>query len=135
MPHAILALFYTTINVYTQNILQAEVHANMGAIYAVQGSKSSTQEHRVNSRTKAKDAFQEAVKYRPSLGSAWVNLALLTMAEGKEMGNDPTNVERALKEARRCSERALGMDNEDEQSRGLANKLIGDIDSMMRQSK
>ena len=57
------------------------------------------------------------------------------MAEGKEMGNDPTNVERALKEARRCSERALGMDNEDEQSRGLANKLIGDIDSMMRQSK
>lgn len=110
----------------------------MGAIYAMQGkttAESSSTETKMELRVKAKHAFQEAVKYRPSLGSAWVNLALLTLAEGKEMGNDPANVEKALKEARQCCERALGMDNEDEQSRALANKLIGDIDSMMRQSK
>jgi len=87
-------------------------------------------------RIKAKDALKEATKYRPSLGSAWVNIALLIMAEGKEMGNTPsdqTKVKDILKEARQCCERALGMDNDDEKSRALANKLLGDIDSMMRQ--
>ena len=87
-------------------------------------------------RIKAKDALKEATKYRPSLASAWVNLALLIMAEGKEMGNTPSDqakVKDILKEARQCCERALGMDNDDEKSRALANKLLGDIDSMMRQ--
>jgi len=87
-------------------------------------------------RIKAKDALKEATNYRPSLGSAWVNLALLKMAEGKEMGNTPsdqTKVKDILKEARQCCERALGMDNDDEKSRALANKLLGDIDSMTRQ--
>lgn len=87
-------------------------------------------------RTKAKDSFKEAVKYRPGLGSAWVNLALLTLAEGKDLGNrvdEQNKVKNALKEARQCCERAMGMDNDDEKSRALANKLIVDIDSMMKQ--
>lgn len=118
--------------------LYAEVHANMGAIYAMQGKGADqgiSQGERVESRIKAQNAFREAVKFRPNLGSAWVNLALLLLSEGKEMGNDVSKVEDALKEARGCCERALGMDNEDERSRALANKLIGDIDSMMRQAK
>jgi len=129
---------------------QAEVHANMGAIYAMQGKGTNTNnishEQKTATRIKAKEAFAEAVKYRPSLGSAWVNLALLLLAEGKDVGNtnlisseeeqqSTTSVENVLKEARTCCERALGMDNEDERSRALANKLIGDIDSMMRQTK
>ena len=89
-------------------------------------------------RIKAKDAFKEAVNYRPSLGSAWVNLSLLILAEGKELGNslnEQSKVKNALNEARQCCERALGMDNDDERSRALANKLVGDIDSMMKQLK
>ncbi|KAL7531902.1 hypothetical protein ACHAWF_003947 [Thalassiosira exigua] len=117
--------------------LYAEVHANMGAIYAMQGKGVDiSNEQKKNARTKAKEAFKEAVRYRPSLGSAFVNLALLTLAEGKELGNDePARVERTLQEARQCCERALGMDNEDERSRALANKLIGDINSMVRKAK
>ena len=110
----------------------------MGAIYAMQGKGDTNDETKNNSRTKAKEAFKEAVKYRPSLGSAWCNLALLTMAEGKDMGNsisDQSKVLDILKEARQCCERALGIDNDDEKSRALANKLVGDIDSMMRQLK
>ena len=120
----------------------------MGAIYAMQGkgadNQNISQEQRTATRTKAKEAFKEAVNYRPSLGSAWVNLALLLLAEGKDMGStisfinekeQSTAVESSLKEARQCCERALGMDNEDERSRALANKLIGDIDAVMRQTK
>ena len=111
----------------------------MGAIYAMQGGGTDIDnELKIELRTKAKEAFKEAVNYRPSLGSAWVNLALLILAEGKEMGNtlsEQSKVKNVLKEARQCCERALGMDNEDERSRALANKLVGDIDSMMRQLK
>lgn len=86
-------------------------------------------------REKAKSSFQRAVQYRPGLGSAWVNLALLMLAEGKEMsGEDILGVENILKEARSCCVRAMGMDNEDERSRQLANKLIRDIDAMMKQN-
>lgn len=126
-------------------MLYSEVHANMGAIYAMQGKGGSSSETTTTNidvktqlRAQAKESFQIAVKYRPSLGSAWVNLALLLLAEGKELGNSSSaelqsQVMHSLKEARQCCERALGMDNEDERSRSLANKLIGDIDSMIRQ--
>ncbi|KAL9187061.1 hypothetical protein ACHAXT_010781 [Thalassiosira profunda] len=116
--------------------LYAEVYANVGALYAMQGKGSVGQDQKSELRQKAKDAFSEAVRYRPSLGSAWVNIALLTLAEGKDLGNgEPAKVQDALKEARQCCERALGMDNDDEQSRALANKLIADVDNMMKQSK
>jgi len=126
--------------------LYAEVHANMGAIFAMRGKGNSndiSHEQRTATRTKAKEAFKEAVKYRPSLGSAWVNLALILLAEGKDMGNNSSSsaeeqssaLEDVLKEARQCCKRALGMDNEEERSRALANKLIGDIDTMVRQAK
>mmetsp|Transcript_15488 Transcript_15488/g.28010 ORF Transcript_15488/g.28010 Transcript_15488/m.28010 type:complete len:118 (+) Transcript_15488:111-464(+) len=117
----------------------------MGAIYAISGKgtgNNNNEQQQKSNRIKAKESFQEAVKYRPSLGSAWVNLALLLLAEGKDMGNPSnsainplTTVNDLLKEARQCCERALGMDNEDERSRALANRLIGDINAMMRQSK
>lgn len=118
-------------------MLYAEVYTNMGAIYAMQGKDSNTgqsQELRTDARSKAKEAFSEAVKYRPGLGSAWVNLALLTLAEGKEMGNDEqSKVKGLLQDARGCCVRALGTDNGDERSRALANKLVGDIDTMIKQ--
>lgn len=117
-------------------MLYSEVYANMGAIYAMQGKGTINNELKTELRISAMGALKEAVNYRPSLGSAWVNLALLTLAEGKELGNSPSEqskVENALKEARQCCERALGMDNDDEQSRALANKLVVDIDSMMKQ--
>lgn len=105
----------------------------------MQGKDSEiTTDVKTQLRLQAKESFQLAVKYRPSLGSSWVNLALLVLAEGKEFGNsltEQTQVMHSLKEARQCCERALGMDNEDERSRSLANKLIGDIDSMIRQLK
>lgn len=111
----------------------------MGAIYAMQGKGSeTTTDVKIQLRLQAKESFQMAVKYRPSLGSAWVNLALLVLVEGKELGNSVTEqsqVMNSLKEARQCCERALGMDNEDERSRSLANKLIGDIDTMIRRLK
>ena len=114
--------------------LYAEVHANTAAIYAMQGKGADTDSKEM--RVKAKEAFQEALKYRPSLGSAWVNLALLQLAEGKELGaNEQDEVKNVLKEARSCCERALGLDNDDERSRSLANKLIGDIDTMLKQIK
>jgi len=109
----------------------------MGAIYAMkQKVEDISNEQKTELRTKAKEAFIEAVKFRPSLGSAHVNLALLILAEGKELGNslsEKAQVENALNEARKCCERALGMDNDNEQSRALANRLVGDIDAMMRQ--
>jgi hypothetical protein len=86
-------------------------------------------------RDKAKSSLKKAVEYRPGLGSAWVNLALLMLAEGQDIGGDDISaVENVLTEARRCCVRALGIDNEDERSRSLANKLIGDIDVMMKQN-
>lgn len=114
--------------------LYAEVYANTAAIYAMQGKGADYDTTEM--RLKAKEAFQQALKYRPSLGSAWVNLALLQLAEGKELGvNEQDKVKGVLKEARSCCERALGLDNDDERSRSLANKLIGDIDTMLRQIK
>ena len=111
--------------------LFAEVYANVGAIYAMQSKGEADKEARANLREQAKDAFQEAVKYRPSLGSAWCNLALLLLAEGKDMGGDadPSSV---IKEARSCCERALAIDNDVEQSRELAYRLIRDIDNLTK---
>lgn len=97
--------------------------------------ESKGKETKREMRQKAKLSFQKAVEYRPGLGSAWVNLALLMLAEGKEMsGEDIFGVENVLKEARSCCVRAMGIDNDDERSRQLANKLIGDIDTMMKQN-
>ncbi|KAL7488655.1 hypothetical protein ACHAW6_014255 [Cyclotella cf. meneghiniana] len=116
--------------------LYAEVYANMGAVYAMQGRDDGDVEMRRELRRKAKSCFQSAVEYRPGLGSAWVNLALLMLAEGKEMGGeDVSKVGDVLQEARSCCVRALGMDNDDERSRALANKLVGDIDGMMKQTR
>ena len=120
--------------------LYAEVYANIGAIYAMQASASSTDINtRKELREKAKYSFQEAVKYRPSLCSTYVNLSLLLLSEGKELGNTPSEqiqVKELLREARQCCERALGLDNDvDERSRSLAYKLIGDIDKMMKQQR
>jgi tetratricopeptide (TPR) repeat protein len=121
--------------------LYAEVYANIGAIYAMQASASSSTDvvnniTRKELREKAKYSFQEAVKYRPSLCSTYVNLSLLLLSEGKELGNtqsEQIQVKELLREARQCCERALGLDNDDERSRSLAYKLIGDIDKMMKQ--
>lgn len=116
--------------------LYAEVYANMGAVYAMQGRDDGDVEMRRELRRKAKSCFQSAVEYRPGLGSAWVNLALLMLAEGKEMGGeDVSKVGDVLQEARSCCVRALGMDNDDERSRALANKLVGDIDGMMKHTR
>ena len=112
--------------------LYAEVYANTAAIYAMQGKAGDNDCKEM--RAKAIEAFQQALKYRPSLGSAWVNLALLQLAEGKELGaNEQDKVKGVLKEARSCCERALGLDNDDERSRSLANKLIHDVDTMLKQ--
>ncbi|KAL3816903.1 hypothetical protein ACHAXA_006979 [Cyclostephanos tholiformis] len=118
--------------------LYAEVRSNMGAVYAMEsGDLANDERKRGESRRMAKHSFGEAVKYRPGLGSAWVNLALLILSEGKEIdGYDHDGrmgVTNALVEARQCCVRAMGMDNDDERSRSLANKLIGDIDTMLRQ--
>jgi tetratricopeptide (TPR) repeat protein len=115
--------------------LYAEVHSNMGAIFAMQGKNCDTKAEKHELRQKAKTSFQKAVEYRPGLGTAWVNLALLLLAEGKDnSGYDISAVEKVLKEARSCCERALGMENEDKKSWQLANKLMGDIDAMMKQN-
>jgi tetratricopeptide (TPR) repeat protein len=124
--------------------LYAEVYANIGAIYAMQASASSSSTDVVNTRKKelrekAKYSFQESIKYRPSLCSTYVNLSLLLLSEGKELGNTPSEqiqVKELLREARQCCERALGLDNDvDERSRSLAYKLIGDIDKLMKQQR
>ena len=112
--------------------LYAEVFANMGALYAIE-AKDTDAQTRKELREKAKSSFHKAVEYRPGLGSAWVNLALIIMADGKE-SVDALAVENVLKEARSCCERALGLENSDERSRSLANKLIVDIDAMMKQN-
>jgi tetratricopeptide (TPR) repeat protein len=120
--------------------LYAEVYANIGALYAMQASAASSTDvvnnTRKELREKAKYSFQEAIKYRPSLCSTYVNLSLLLLSEGKELGNtqsEQIQVKELLREARQCCERALGLDNDDERSRSLAYKLIGDIDKMMKQ--
>ena len=112
--------------------LYAEVFANMGALYAME-AKDANAGTRKELRDKAKSSFRKAVEYRPGLGSAWVNLALIIMADRKE-SVDALAVENVLEKARSCCERALGLDNDDERSRSLANKLIGDIDIMMKQN-
>jgi tetratricopeptide (TPR) repeat protein len=108
----------------------------MGALYAMEGKGEDVDSNtKQQMREKAKSSFKKAVQFRPGLGSAWVNLALLMLAEGKETsGDDAYAVEHALKEARSCCERALGIDNDDERSRSLANKLIYDIDALMKQN-
>mmetsp|Transcript_38423 Transcript_38423/g.91987 ORF Transcript_38423/g.91987 Transcript_38423/m.91987 type:complete len:218 (-) Transcript_38423:42-695(-) len=111
--------------------LFAEVYANVGAIYAMQSKGEADKGARAKLRDRAKSAFQEAVRHRPSLGSAWCNLALLLLAEGKDMGGhaDPSSI---IKEARSCCERALAIDNDVEQSRELAYRLIRDIDNLTK---
>lgn len=118
--------------------LYAEVYANIGAIYTMQASALADMVTKKELRGKAKYSFQEALKYRPSLCSTYVNLSLLLLSEGKELGNsqsEQVQVKELLREARQCCERALGMDNDDERSRALAYKLIGDIDKMMKQQR
>ena len=157
--------FITVANVHDVDpMLYAEVHVNVGAIYAMRAGRrrkdrpdeasSSAEDYndggeedegeeeildKAELRKRAKESFGMAVRYRPDLGSAWVNLALVILSEGKESGGNDgersTDVKRCLTEARQCCERALGMDNDDERSRALAMRLIGDIDSMMRQLK
>jgi len=137
--------------------LYTEVHANVGAIYAMRAggrkdridvATTSAEDYDDDEkeeeellegaelRTRAKESFGMAVRYRPDLGSAWVNLALVILSEERELGvNDGIAMKKCLAEARQCCERALGMDNDDERSRALAMRLIGDIDTMTRQLK
>ena len=133
------------------------MHANVGAIYAMRAggrkdridvATTSAEDYDDDEkeeeellegaelRTRAKESFGMAVRYRPDLGSAWVNLALVILSEERELGvNDGIAMTKCLAEARQCCERALGMDNDDERSRALAMRLIGDIDTMTRQLK
>jgi len=63
---------------------------------------------------------------------------LLLLAEGRDIpdrAEAKRRTESALTEARQCCARALGLDNEDEQSRALAHKLICDIDAIKGQAK
>ena len=102
--------------------IYAEVFVNMGAC--------ELKLH--NNPTKAKQYFQNALQYRP-IGTAYVNLALLTLKEGSQ-STDPQVGLKALTEAKELCEQATAL-QDDPQSIATSQKLLQDIDNMLGQMK
>jgi tetratricopeptide (TPR) repeat protein len=98
----------------------AEVHVNIGGIYTKFGD-----------REQAKREFETALRYR-SIGTAHVNLALLSLQEGSRT-MDPTTGLNALNTAKKHCQEAIAL-NDDRQSGITATRLLGDIDNMLEQA-
>lgn len=101
--------------------LYAEVHVNMGAIYI-----------KSENNLKAKESFNTALKYR-EIGSAYVNLALLTLSEGRRSQN-PIDGIKALREADIFCQRALDL-KEDPRTSETATMLSRNIQQMLEKAK
>ena len=97
----------------------AEVHVNMGAIYT-----------KMKRRGEARKNFEIALEFR-ELGSAHVNLALLTLSEGR-LSTDPKVIKQSLNDAKNNCEKAIRI-NDDVSSVNSARRLLGDIKKMLDQ--
>ena len=100
--------------------MYAEVYVNMGAIYLKEPLKD---------REMAIECFLQAIQHR-KVGTAYVNLALLTLQQGSE-SRDPEVGRKALDGAQEFCEQALEL-NQDPRSVAMAKKLMGDIETMNR---
>jgi tetratricopeptide (TPR) repeat protein len=99
----------------------AEVHGNIGAIYT-----------KLRQIDEAKKHFKIALSYR-EIGSAHVNLALLTLSEG-QTSSDPSDGIKALKTAREHCRKAADL-NDDVNSVNTAKKLLRDIETMLQSAR
>ena len=98
----------------------AEVHGNIGAIYT-----------KLKQKVEARKNFEIALNYR-EIGSAHVNLALLTLAEG-QLSSDPRVGLRALNEAKEHCRKAVELDDDINSVNG-ATRLLGDIEKMLQRA-
>ena len=97
----------------------AEVLVNVGAIYT-----------KIKQNDKALQYFKDAVRYRDDIGSAHVNIALLTLSEGQASMDN--NVRRdALVKAKEHCLKAVSI-NDDVYSVNSAIKLLKDIEKLLQ---
>lgn len=83
-------------------------------------------------REMAKHYFKEALKHR-KIGTAYVNLALLSLQEGSQSSDARVGVA-ALTDAKELCQKAAEL-NDDPQAIAMATKLLKDIDVMLMQMK
>ena len=103
---------------YLKPEMLAEVYNNVGAVYVKLQQTDLAIEH-----------LTKAVQVR-KLGTAYVNLALLTLQQGQQQQtSDPT---KALQTAQTYCQEALAL-QDDSQSVATATKLLGDIERMLLQ--
>lgn len=96
----------------------AEVLVNIGAIYTKLKQKDEARKH-----------FETALNHR-EIGSAHVNLALLTLSEG-QLSSDPTVILKALNDAKEHCKKAIDLDDDIHSVNG-ATRLLGDIKKMLK---
>jgi tetratricopeptide (TPR) repeat protein len=101
--------------------MYAEVYVNMGAIYLKEPLRN---------REMAIECFLQAIQHR-KVGTAYVNLALLTLQQGSE-SRDPQVGQKALDGAKEFCDKALEL-NQDPRSVAMAKKLLQDIQRMNQQ--
>ena len=103
----------------------AEVHVNRGAIYF----------RTIKDFSMARTCFKQALEFR-EVGRAYVNLALLTLAEGQEMNDANEKAVERLQEARGYCLRASSLGNDrgtiDVVTVESAKKILNDIDTMLQ---
>ncbi len=100
----------------------AEVHVNIGAVYFKD----------IQNEAKAKHHFELAIGYRP-VGTAYVNLALIALRKGANVGSsDPATGRACLEEARTHLEKAIEL-NDTEQSKTAATRLLEDVEAITKQ--
>jgi len=101
--------------------MYAEVHVNMGGIFL-----------KIKQYEEARKHFQIALDNR-EIGSAYVNLALLTLKQGQQ-STQPEKAVQALKEAKVYCTKAINLNDESDGFK-TATKMLIDIDSMLSQAQ
>ena len=100
--------------------MYAEVHVNIGAAYLKEKNMEMAKHH-----------FEESLRYR-QVGTAHVNLAVLALQEASKTFNRSEGLA-ALSKAKAHCEKALAL-NDTQQSKAAAQRLLQDIDTMIRRS-
>lgn len=99
--------------------MYAEVYGNMGALYLRQQDYAKAREH-----------LRQAITYRPKLGTAHVNLAVVSLQEASSL-TDAVQARILVEDAKQHCTTALSC-NADPRSVAMARRLLDDIQRMLR---
>jgi tetratricopeptide (TPR) repeat protein len=100
--------------------MYAEVYGNMGALYLRQQDFAKAREH-----------LHQALTYRPTFGTAHVNLAVVALQEASSL-TDASKARKLMDEAKQHCTTALTC-NTDPRSVAMARRLLDDIQNMLTQ--